>query len=184
MQNKDRLRKRYFFIRKRKYFDIKTSFFNPLIKLIKKKYKKTYVSLSSYYPASFEVNTIKLFETKFINKLKIFLPVVKENNSMHFYKWEKNDVLKINQFGMLEPALLSNHIVPNIMLVPLLAYDTQNNRLGYGGGFYDRYLNKYLKTHNNILTIGIAFSFQKYHKLPVSNNDVKLNYILTEKGIF
>ena len=184
MQNKDRLRKKYFFIRKRKYFDIKTSFFNPLIQLIKKRYKNKYVNLSSYYPASFEVNTIKLFETKFINKLKIFLPVVKANNSMHFYEWEKNDVLKINQFGMLEPALLSNHIVPNIMLVPLLAYDTQNNRLGYGGGFYDRYLNKYLNTHNNILTIGIAFSFQKHHKLPVSNNDVKLNYILTEKGIF
>ena len=65
----------------------------------------------------------------------------------------------------------------------MLAYDTRNNRLGYGGGFYDRYLKKYLNTHNNILTIGIAFSFQKYHKLPISNYDVKLDYILTEKGI-
>ncbi len=184
MHNKIRLRKKYFSIRKRKYFEIKIDFFNPLVKLIKKNYKKKYVSISSYYPARFEVNSIKLFETKLINKLKIFLPVVKDNHTMHFYKWEKNDVLKINKFGMLEPALLSPHIVPDIMLVPLLAYDNQNNRLGYGGGFYDRYLNKYLKTHNNILTIGIAFSFQKHHKLPVSNNDVKLNYILTEKGIF
>ena len=103
---------------------------------------------------------------------------------MHFYKWKKNDILKINQFGMLEPALLLDYIIPDIMLVPMLAFDNNNNRLGYGGGFYDRYLNKYLKTHNNIVAIGIAFSFQKYHKLPVSNNDVKLNYILTEKGIF
>ena len=85
---------------------------------------------------------------------------------------------------MLEPVLLSKRIVPDVMLVPLLAYDSQNNRLGYGGGFYDRYLNKYLKTHNNILTIGIAFLFQKHHKIPALNNDVKLNYILTEKGIF
>ena len=184
MQNKDRLRKKYFFIRKKKYFEIKSSFFNPLIKLINKKYKKKHVNLSSYYPASFEANTLKLFETGFIEKLRIFLPVLKENNAMHFHEWKKNDVLKINQFGMLEPAILSNHIVPDIMLVPLLAYDNQNNRLGYGGGFYDRYLNKYLKTNNNILTIGIAFSFQKHHKLPVSNNDIKLNYILTEKGIF
>ena len=54
---------------------------------------------------------------------------------------EKKDVLKINKFGMLEPALLNSKlIVPNIMLVPLLAYDNQKNRLGYGGGFYDRYL--------------------------------------------
>ena len=184
MHNKDRLRKKYFFIRKKKYFEIKSSFFNPLIKLINKKYKKRHVNLSSYYPASFEVNTLKLFETGLIKKLRVFLPVLKENNAMHFHEWEKNDVLKINQFGMLEPAISSNHIVPDIMLVPLLAYDNQNNRLGYGGGFYDRYLNKYLKSHNNILTIGIAFSFQKYHKLPFFNKDVKVNYILTEKGIF
>ena len=102
---------------------------------------------------------------------------------MRFHEWERNNVLQINKFGMLEPAILSNHIIPDIMLVPLLAYDNLNNRLGYGGGFYDRYLNKYLKSNNNILTIGIAFSFQKYHKLPVSIKDVKLNYILTEKGI-
>ena len=184
MQNKDILRKKYSFIRKKKYFDIKPNFFNPLIKLIKKKYKKKIINLSSYYPASFEVNVLKLFETDLINKLKIFLPVLTGNNTMHFYEWEKNNILQINQFGMLEPALLSRHIVPDIMLVPLLAYDNQNNRLGYGGGFYDRYLNKYLNKHNNILTIGIAFSFQKHHKIPVSNNDIKLNYILTEKGIF
>ena len=184
MQNKDRLRKKYFFIRKKKYFDIKPSFFNPLIKLIGKKYKKKNINLSIYYPASFEVNVLKLFETFIISKFKILLPVLKSNNAMHFHEWKKNDVLKINHFGMLEPAILSNHIVPDIMLVPLLAYDNQNNRLGYGGGFYDRYLNKYLKTHNNILTIGIAFSFQRHHKIPVFNNDVKLNYILTEKGIF
>ena len=110
--------------------------------------------------------------------------MLKKNNEMHFHEWEKNNVLEINKFGMLEPAMLSNHVIPDIMLVPLLAYDNLNNRLGYGGGFYDRYLNKYLKSNNNILTIGIAFSFQKYHKLPVSIEDVKLNYILTEKGIF
>ena len=130
------------------------------------------------------MNSLKLFENNVINKLKILLPVITKNKVMYFYEWEKNDILQINQFGMLEPAILSRHIIPDIMLVPLLAYDTQNNRLGYGGGFYDRYLNKYLKSHNNILTIGIAFSFQKYHKLPFSNKDVKVNYILTEKGIF
>ena len=102
---------------------------------------------------------------------------------MYFYKWEKNDVLQINKFGMLEPFKSSKNIVPNIMLIALLAFDNKNNRLGYGGGFYDRYLKKYLKTYNNILTIGIAFSFQRHHKLPVFNNDIKLDYILTEKGL-
>ena len=183
MPNKDNLRKKYFLIRKKKYYNVKSIFFEPLIKLIKKEFKKNLISISSYYPSSYEVNTIKLFETNIIGKLKISLPVIKENNMMYFHEWKKNDVLKINRFGMLEPVLLSKRIVPEVMLVPLLAYDNQNNRLGYGGGFYDRYLNKYLKKHNNILTIGIAFSFQKHHKIPVLNNDVKLNYILTEKGI-
>lgn len=184
MQSKDRLRKKYFLRRKKNYFDIKPNFFNPLIKIIKKKYKKNIINLSSYYPTSFEVGTLQIFQTHIIDRLKILLPVLSGNNAMHFYRWKKNDILKINQFGMLEPALLLDYIIPDIMLVPMLAFDNNNNRLGYGGGFYDRYLNKYLKTHNNIVTIGIAFSFQKYHKLPVSNNDVKLNYILTEKGIF
>ena len=58
-----------------------------------------------------------------------------------------------------------------------------NYRLGYGKGFYDRFLNKFLKKKKNIIKIGIAFSFQKYNKLPISKFDVKLDYILTEKGI-
>ena len=179
MQKKDRLRKKYFFIRKKRYFDIKPTFFHPLIKLIKKRFKKKDVNLSIYYPTSFEVNIFKLFDLNAIDNAKIFLPVITGKHSMHFYKWEMYDVLQINKFGMLEPFETFKNIVPNIMLVPLLAYDNENNRLGYGGGFYDRYLKKY----NNIMTIGVAFSFQKHHKIPVSDNDVKLDYILTEKGL-
>jgi len=52
--------------------------------------------------------------------------------------------------------------------------------LGYGKGYYD----KFLKKNKNITTIGVAFSFQKYNKITTSKHDVKLNYILTEKGIF
>ena len=103
---------------------------------------------------------------------------------MHFYRWQDKEVLQINKYGMLEPIMKTDQIIPDIMLVPLLSYDHNKNRLGYGKGFYDRYLKKYLKKYNNILTIGIAFSFQKHHKLPVNDNDVKLKYILTEKGIF
>ena len=101
---------------------------------------------------------------------------------MSFHQWKSKDVLKVNKYGMLEPFIQINKTTPNIMLVPLLAFDSKKNRLGYGKGYYDRYLQKYLNKFKNILTIGIAFSFQKHHKLPVTNNDVKLNYILTEKG--
>lgn len=184
MQNKEKLRKKYYFIRKKNYFNIKPNFFDPLAELIIKKFRKKKIKLSSYYPSSYEVNVLSLFETVLKNRLKIFLPVLKKNNSMNFYQWSNKDALQINRYGMLEPYKQMNQIIPNIMLVPMLAYDRKKNRLGYGKGFYDRYLQKYLKNNNNILTIGIAFSFQKHHKLPVSYNDVKLNYILTEKGIF
>ncbi len=183
MLNKNRLRKKYAQKRKLKYFEISSNFFKPLIKIIKKNSSKNYINLASYYPSFFEVNTLKLFEIKTLNKLRTLFPTVEKNNSMSFYEWKKNDVLKINKFGMLEPALFSKKITPDIMLVPLLAFDGSKNRLGYGGGFYDRYLNKFLKMNKKILTIGIAFSFQKHQKLPASSDDVCLNYILTEKGI-
>ena len=102
---------------------------------------------------------------------------------MNFFPWKKNEVLIINKYGMLEP-IKSKQIIPNIMLVPLLTFDKKKFRLGYGKGFYDRYLNKYLRTFKNILTVGVAFSFQKYHKLPINDKDVKLDYILTEKGMY
>ena len=98
---------------------------------------------------------------------------------MNFVEWQYLDPLKVNEFGMLEPCLTTKPLVPDFMLVPLLAFDSNNNRLGYGKGFYDRFL----KNKKKITTIGVAFSFQKYNKLPVSNLDVKLDYILTEKGM-
>jgi 5-formyltetrahydrofolate cyclo-ligase len=82
-----------------------------------------------------------------------------------FFPWKKNEVLQVNKYGMLEPIKSKNYVL-DIMLVPLLAFDKDKYRLGYGKGFYDRYLNKYLKKFKNILTVGVAFSFQKHHKLP------------------
>ena len=102
---------------------------------------------------------------------------------MNFFSWKKNEVLYVGEFGILEP-LKSKPKIPDLILVPILAFDKNKYRLGYGKGFYDRYLNKYLKKFNNIFTVGIAFSFQRHDNLPVSQKDVKLDYILTEKGIF
>ena len=99
---------------------------------------------------------------------------------MKFYKWKKNEVLLINKYGILEPVE-TKETIPSIVLLPLLAYDKNKNRIGYGKGFYDKFLNKFLKTRKKILTIGVAFSFQKHHKLPNNNKDYKLNYIITEK---
>jgi len=138
MQKKDILRKKYYIIRKKNYFDIEPNFFDPFVKLIKKNYKKKIINLSSYYPSDFEVNTLKLLEKNFSNKIKIILPVIRGKNSINFYKWKNKEVLKVNKFGMLEPFIQLDQIIPDVMLVPLLSYDKNKNRLGYGKGFYDR----------------------------------------------
>ncbi len=184
METKKLLRKKYLLRRKKKYFEIKTSFFNPLIKLIKKKSDKKIINLSSYYPASYEVNVLKLFENIHFKKYKILLPVIKKDSTMKFYKWQKNEALNINKYGLVEPQEHHKDNMPDVMLVPLLSYDVEKNRLGYGGGYYDRYLKNYLKARKNTITVGVAFSFQKYLKIPTNSFDIKLNYILTEQGIF
>ncbi len=182
MSQKNLLRKRYLNSRKKKYFEVDQHFFLPLINYIKKNLKKKKFNLALYYPANFEVDVIKILDNDFIFNQRILLPVIEDNNKMSFFSWKKKQVLLVNKFGMLEPVK-SKPKIPDIMLVPLLSFDHRKYRLGYGKGFYDRYLNKYLKKFKNILTVGVAFSFQKYHKLPIDKNDLKLSYILTEKGI-
>ena len=183
MQQKNLLRKKYYLLRKKKYYKVRKEFFIPFLNLIKLKFKKKQLKLALYYPASFEINVLKLLEFNHISSQNLLLPVVGEKNKMNFFPWKKNEVLQVNKYGMLEP-FKSKQSIPNVMLVPLLAFDNNKFRLGFGKGYYDRYLNKYLKTFKNILTVGVAFSFQKYHKLPINDKDIKLNYILTEKGIY
>ena len=111
----------------------------------------------------------------------VSLPVIKENNQMNFLQWSRNDPLKINKFGILEP-ISSKIIDPDILLVPLVSFDSKLNRLGYGGGFYDRYIEKIEKV-KKVIKIGLAFSYQKIKKIPTNKFDRKLDFIITEKEI-
>ena len=182
MIQKKILRKKYYQIRKKNYYEIDHKFFFPLIKLIKLNFKKKDLRLALYYPSNFELNVLKFLDTNFMKNKKILLPAVERKNNMNFFSWKKNQALLVNKFGMLQPQKTESKI-PNLIIVPILSFDKQRYRLGYGKGFYDRYLNRYLNKFNNILTVGVAFSFQKHHKLPRDKKDVKLNYIITEKGI-
>jgi len=183
MYKKSILRKKYFNLRKKKYYEIDKKFFSPLLSFIRSNFKKENLKLALYYPTSFEINVLKLLENQCMNNKNLLLPVIEKNNRMNFFPWKKNNVLLVNKFGILEPQKTSFK-TPNLILLPILAFDKNKYRLGYGKGFYDRYLNKYLKKISNILLVGVAFSFQKYHKLPINKNDVKLDYILTENGLY
>ena len=95
---------------------------------------------------------------------------------MDFFKWSTIDPLVINKFGIPEP-ISKKKIYPDILLVPLVAFDKKLNRVGYGGGFYDRYIKK-IKKIKKVVTIGFAFPFQEVKKIPTNNFDVKLDFIL------
>ena len=182
MKQKIQLRKKYLILRKNKYYGIDKKFFLPLLKLIRLKIKKKFFKIALYYPSNFELNVLKLLEFNSISVNEILLPVTNKNNFMNFFPWKKNDILFVNKFGILEPAKTKIKI-PDVMLVPILAFDKKKNRLGYGKGFYDRYLNKHSSRFKKILKVGVAFSFQRHHKLPKNQNDVKLDFIITDKGI-
>ena len=181
MSSKKLLRKKFSLIRKRKYYEVDESFFFPIIKIIK---KKKFKNIAIYYSSNYEVSTLKLF--KILNnktRYSTLLPVLAKG-SMKFTKWNLYEPLKVNNFGFLDPINSKNYLKPDLIIVPLLAYDKFKNRLGYGKGYYDKTLTKYSSKNPNIITIGLAFSFQKYKKIPISKYDVKLNYIFTQKGLY
>ena len=112
------------------------------------------------------------------NTLGNALPRVLNKNNMEFRAWNEYDPLYVSKFGILEPSAKNKKLVPQLFLAPLLAFDLNFNRLGYGRGYYDKYLSK----NKNFLTYGIAFSFQQAKTIPVHKNDVVLKGVITEEG--
>ena len=133
--------------------------------------------IGGYYPINFEIDCLKILKNLSKEGYKISLPVTKENKTMNFFEWSFNELLFLSSLGIPQPNKLKK-VIPDVLLVPLVAFDRFNNRLGYGGGFYDRYLNN----NKKILTIGFAFSWQKVDRLEINTFDKKLDVILTEKN--
>ena len=154
--------------------------FNQIIKILKKKnlIKKI---VGGYYPVNFEIDDLELLKKFEKNKFNISLPVTKKNFQMDFYKWSFSDPLKVNKYGIPEPET-KNIVYPDVLLVPLVAFDKNLNRLGYGGGYYDRLIKK-LSKKKKIMKIGLAFSAQKIDKVPTNVYDQKLDYIVTNNYI-
>ena len=114
--------------------------------------------------------------------MQISLPFIKKNFKMNFVKCSLINPFVVNKYGIPEPSE-GKIVYPDILLVPLVAFDKKLNRLGYGGGYYDRVIES-LKKRKKIITIGMAFNFQKSHVLPNTKHDQKLDYIITNKSIF
>lgn len=112
----------------------------------------------------------------------VCLPVIiKKNKSLKFGIWEEKTKLVEGIYKTLIPSRL-NFITPEIILIPLVAFDRKKNRLGYGGGFYDKTI-EFLKKKNKILLIGIGFDEQEYKQLPVDSFDQPLDLVITQSRI-
>ena len=145
------------------------------------KKKKNLKNLGGYYPSNFEIDDLEILDLLDKKNYKLSLPKIKKNNQMNFFNWSNSEPLKINKFGIPEP-ISKKIIYPDILLIPLVAYDNNLNRLGYGGGFYDRYIKK-IEEIKKVIKIGLAFSYQKVKKIPIDQYDKKLDFIVTEKEI-
>ena len=131
----------------------------------------------------YEVNILNFLEKASKKNFKIVLPVIKSSNIMNFKSWIFKEPLYVNKFGMLEPKNSNKNTIPDLIMVPLVAFDNHLNRIGYGKGYYDRSLRKINKIKKNAISLGIAYSFQKCQKIPTNKQDFKLDYVFTEKGI-
>ena len=169
-------------LKKREYFyskDIKINF-SKLIKLLNREISSKKIGI--YYSIASEVSTIRLIENLRNKKYIISLPVIEKNFKMSFYEWKENSALKINNFGIPEPFKIKK-ITPSALIIPTVAFDANLNRLGYGGGFYDRFISK-MERSKKILKIGLALSCQKINKVPTNKFDKKMNYIFTENKVY
>ncbi len=181
--DKNYLRKKYLSIRKKKYKSVKDFDFRLILNLIKKHFNKKKIIIAAYYPSNHEVNILSFLKIVSKKNFKIALPVIRHSNLMNFKIWSFEEPLYVNKFGILEPKKTNKDIIPDLIMVPLAAYDSKLNRIGYGKGYYDRSLKKNYKIKNNTVSLGIAYSFQKCRTIPVNKYDFKLDYILTERGI-
>ena len=139
--------------------------------------------VGSYVDYNFELST------NFINKylieknINICLPKINfESKEINFFKFSTGTKLIKNKYNILEPKVTNEIIFPKLVLVPLLAFNESGFRLGYGGGFYDKYFSS--QEEKDIIKVGLGFSFQKANQIPIESHDQKLDWILTESYLY
>ena len=182
--SKSSLRNKALLERKKKYLTVKKKFdFKIIFKLIKKNFTGKKIIIAGYYPSNYEVDIIRFLEKAHEKNFKMALPVIHSASKMSFKSWMFKEPLYVSKFGTLEPNNSNKEIIPDLIMVPLVAFDNQLNRIGYGKGYYDRILNKISKIKKKTIFLGIAYSFQKCRKIPVNKHDFKLDYIFTEREI-
>jgi 5-formyltetrahydrofolate cyclo-ligase len=140
--------------------------------------------VSGYSPIRNEIDPAPLMRKLAEAGAKLALPaVMARGKSLAFRAWSPDDRLMMGPLGILEPSPAAAEFIPDIMLVPLAAFDPEGHRIGYGAGHYDHTL-AHLRKIKAITAIGIAFAVQQIKAVPAQPHDVALDFVLTEKKVF
>ena len=140
--------------------------------------------VAAYAAFGGELDPLPLLEALAAKRVKLALPVVEAKAApLVFRAWEFGAPLVAHRFGMAEPSRDAPAVVPDIVVVPLLAFDRQGYRLGYGGGYYDRTLAA-LRKRGRVLAVGVGFTVQELPSVPRAPHDVPLDWIVTERVSF
>jgi 5-formyltetrahydrofolate cyclo-ligase len=140
--------------------------------------------VAGYSPIRSEIDPTPLMRTLAALGVQLALPAITaRGKSLIFRAWSVNDRLMLGSLGILEPSPAAAELVPDIMLVPLAAFDRAGHRIGYGAGHYDVTL-AHLRKVKAIIGIGLAFAVQEIKAVPMQPHDVALDYVLTEKHAF
>ena len=139
------------------------------------------VPLSGYMPIRTEINPLAAMSEAAAYG-PVGVPVIQAaGQPLEFSRWEPDMVLRDGPFGAKVPEF-DDFFDPEILIVPLVAFDLRGGRLGYGGGFYDRTLER-LRARRATLAIGFAFDAQEADELPLEATDQPLDLIVTETRI-
>jgi 5-formyltetrahydrofolate cyclo-ligase len=140
--------------------------------------------VSGYSPIRSELDPVPLMQKLAAQGAKLALPaILGRGKSLVFRAWLPGDRLTMGPLGILEPSPAAAGLIPDIMLVPLAAFDGLGHRIGYGAGHYDFTL-AHLRKLKPITAIGLAFAAQEIKAVPALAHDVALDYVLTEKKAF
>lgn len=138
--------------------------------------------LAAYWPIRSEIDPRPLLKAIGRSAAGWALPAV-EDGRLAFRAFAEGDALVAAPFGLSEPAPTAAPAVPDILLVPLAAFDRSGGRLGYGRGYYDGYLAARSAAGSAPLAIGLAFSCQEEPLVPSEAHDQRLDWIITEDEV-
>ena len=136
-------------------------------------------TIHTYISVNNEVDTISLIKQSLEDNKRIAIPKVVGLRKMSFYYINSIDNLKRGKYNILEPRDNCEEVTlqPETIIIPGVAFDINRNRLGYGGGYYDTYLQK----HKKAKKIAFAYDFQVIEKLPIDTFDIPMDRVITEK---